>query len=187
MKLIIGLGNPGKKYADTRHNAGFMALDVFAQTHKLRFNQEDKFFAEVATTFINDEKIILAKPTTYMNDSGRSVQALMSFYKTDATDVLIVHDELDLAPGSLAFIVNGGHAGHNGVASIYEHLNRQDLARLRIGVGRATPPMTSDVWVLGAMAEETAQTCTRAAEAIQTWIDQGLAPAMNTWNRKSIS
>ena len=131
MKLIVGLGNIGKEYDETRHNAGFMTIDRFAEKHALEFNKQ-KFDAMIADGIINGKKVILAKPTTYMNESGRSVRQIVDFYKLDPEDVLVVHDDMDLATGRLRLRQKGSAGGHNGIKSIIAHLGTEKFKRLRI-------------------------------------------------------
>src|SRR5689334_6786030 len=133
MKLIVGLGNPGKEYAGTRHNIGFRILDALAESP---FKDESKFKSEISEMRVGSEKVILAKPTTFMNNSGEAVQALKSFYKLEDGDILVIQDEMDYMPGVFAFSFGNGPAGHNGIASIQEMLATRDFARLRIGIGR---------------------------------------------------
>ena len=133
MKLFAGLGNPGAKYAGHRHNIGFMALDRIAQDHGFG-PWESKFQGQISEGRLGSEKIVLLKPTTFMNKSGQSVGEAMRFYKLDSTDVTVFHDEIDLAPGKLRCKAGGGHAGHNGLRSIHEHLGPH-YDRVRMGVG----------------------------------------------------
>jgi peptidyl-tRNA hydrolase, PTH1 family len=142
MKLIIGLGNPGNEYATSRHNAGFMVVETladgatWASMPKLRAD-----IAKIKTSFFLGQTILLAKPTTFMNLSGEALRAISSYYKIAPEDILVIHDEMDLSPGSLAFLAKGGPAGHNGIISIHEQMGRTDIARLRLGVGRPAPPI----------------------------------------------
>ncbi|MBI5654450.1 aminoacyl-tRNA hydrolase [Candidatus Uhrbacteria bacterium] len=185
MKLIIGLGNPGKQYARTRHNAGWMALDLLAEKLGAFFASEQEFKAQIAKHFVADERVILAKPQTFMNLSGQAVSALMNFYKADINDLLVVHDDLDYAPGQMAFMPQGGAAGHNGISSIFELLGRQDFARLRIGIGRPeNKEIKTEDWVLGGLNQETEKRILEAPEAIEDWITLGLQKAMTKWNAK---
>ncbi len=133
MKLFAGLGNPGAKYAGHRHNIGFMALDRIAQDHGFG-PWKSKFQGQISEGRLGSEKIVLLKPTTFMNKSGQSVGEAMRFYKLDSTDVTVFHDEIDLAPGKLRCKAGGGHAGHNGLRSIHEHLGPH-YDRVRMGVG----------------------------------------------------
>lgn len=134
MKLWVGLGNPGGKYAYNRHNIGFMAVERIAADHGFA-PWRAKFHGEVAEGRLGDERIILLKPGTYMNLSGQSVRAAADFYKIDPADVLVFHDELDLAPGKLRLKHGGGHAGHNGLRSIHAHLGTDGYGRVRLGIG----------------------------------------------------
>ncbi len=133
MKLIIGLGNPGPEYQNTRHNFGFMALDHFQAEAGFPAWQE-KFQSLASEGQINNEKIILAKPQTFMNLSGQAVRTIAAFYKIPAADILVVHDDIDLPLGALRLAQNSGSAGHNGIRSIIENLGTQNFSRLRLGI-----------------------------------------------------
>lgn len=146
MKLIVGLGNIGKEYDETRHNAGFMTIDHFAEKHGFEFNKQ-KFDALIADGGVNGEKVILAKPTTYMNESGRSVRQIVDFYKLDPEDVLVVHDDMDLPTGRLRLRQKGSAGGHNGIKSIIAHLGTEKFKRLRIGIDHPEKQKVVD-WVL---------------------------------------
>lgn len=133
MKLIVGLGNPGGKYARHRHNIGFMALDRIAEDHGFA-PWKGKFQGSVSEGRFGSDRAVLLKPETFMNNSGQSVQAAMQFYKLEPADVVVLHDEIDLAPGKVKHKLGGGHAGHNGLRSIHAHIG-PDYARVRLGVG----------------------------------------------------
>ena len=133
MKLFVGLGNPGQKYAQNRHNIGFMALDHIAADHGFS-PWKSKFQAQISEGNLGGKKILLLKPQTFMNLSGQSVGEAMRFYKLTADDVVVFHDELDLAPGKCRVKQGGGHAGHNGLRSIHSHIGA-DYARVRLGIG----------------------------------------------------
>lgn len=133
MKLIVGLGNPGAKYAGNRHNIGFMALDRIAADHGFA-DWRGKHHGSVSEGRFASNRAILLKPETFMNNSGQSVQAAMRFYKLEPADVIVLHDEIDLAPGKVKFKLGGGHAGHNGLRSIHQHIG-PEYARVRLGVG----------------------------------------------------
>jgi PTH1 family peptidyl-tRNA hydrolase len=133
MKLIVGLGNPGAKYARNRHNIGFMALDMIAADHGFS-PWKSKFKGSVSEGRFGSDRAVLLKPETFMNNSGQSVVAAMQFHKIDASDVIVFHDELDLAPAKIRFKMGGGHAGHNGLRSIHAHIGA-DYGRIRMGVG----------------------------------------------------
>ena len=133
MKLLVGLGNPGREYSRHRHNVGFMAVDRIAKDHAIG-PWRDKMNGEMATGRLATSQITLLKPQTYMNDSGRSVGLVMRYFKLTPADVVVFHDELDLAPGRIRAKVGGGHAGHNGLRSIQSHIGAE-FARIRIGIG----------------------------------------------------
>lgn len=138
MKLIVGLGNPGKKYNKTRHNIGFMVVDFLHE--KLQKNNisgwelSKKFNAQICGCTINNQKIILAKPMTYMNSSGQAVQLIAHYYKISSSDIIVVHDDKDIKLGEIKIQKDRGHAGHNGVRSIIEHIGNQNFTRIRIGI-----------------------------------------------------
>ncbi|QTN35023.1 aminoacyl-tRNA hydrolase [Cognatishimia activa] len=133
MRLFVGLGNPGDKYAGNRHNIGFMALDRIAEDHGFT-PWRSKFQGEVSEGKFGSDKVILLKPMTFMNKSGQSVGEAMRFYKLDSTDITVLHDELDLAPGKCRVKAGGGHAGHNGLRSIHQHIGPH-YDRVRLGIG----------------------------------------------------
>ena len=154
MKLIVWLGNPGLKYDKTRHNIGFAMVDARAEQEGFLWKQESKYKAEVAIWEKNGEKLLLCKPQTYMNLSGEAVAPLARFYKLEAKDILVVHDEIDFVTGRLALKLGGSAAGHNGLKSIIQKFGSADFYRLRIGVDR--PAVSSQVadWVLSSFKPE---------------------------------
>ncbi len=135
VRCIVGLGNPGSRYADTRHNAGFWFVDELARHAGGVFRAEAKFFGECCRVTLNAQDCLLLKPTTFMNRSGQSVSALAKFYKLLPGELLVVHDELDMEPGVARLKLGGGHGGHNGLRDIASALNSKDFLRLRVGVG----------------------------------------------------
>jgi len=135
IKLIVGLGNPGREYEATRHNAGFWWVDELARTHNANFKADSKFHGLVARASLHGHEVHLLKPQTFMNASGRGVIALALFYKIVPEQILVVHDELDLPPGSAKLKLGGGHGGHNGLKDIIAHLGTKDFWRLRVGIG----------------------------------------------------
>lgn len=165
IQLIAGLGNPGPKYEATRHNVGFWFVDQLAHSKGAGFRHENKFHGEVCSLTLEGNKIWLLKPQTYMNHSGQAVRAIAQFYKIPAEAVLVVHDELDIPPGTLRVKQGGGHGGHNGLRDIISHIGKE-FVRLRIGIGH--PGNSRDVtnYVLG-----------RAGAAEQTDIEQALQDA----------
>lgn len=135
IRLIVGLGNPGREYETTRHNAGFWWVDELARLHKLDFRNDAKFHGLTARGQLHGHEVLLLKPQTFMNVSGRAVGALAQFYKIAPPEILVVHDELDLPPGVARLKMGGGHGGHNGLKDIAAHLGTRDFWRLRFGIG----------------------------------------------------
>ena len=136
IKLIVGLGNPGDKYADTRHNAGEWLIERLARWFNVTLNAENKFFGNVGKTLMNGKEIRFLVPTTFMNLSGKAVGALANFYRIKPEEILVLHDELDLPPGCVKLKLGGGHGGHNGLKDIVAALgNNNNFYRLRIGIG----------------------------------------------------
>ncbi len=149
MKLLVGLGNPGNKYEQTRHNIGFRFLDLLARSEGLCFSTAPRFHAETATwDRPSSERVLLIKPQTFMNHSGESVGSLARYYQVDVGDVFVVYDDLDLPSDKLRIKQGGGHGGHNGLKSLNAHLDSPDYTRIKVGIGR---PPHDDVtaWVLG--------------------------------------
>ena len=135
IKLIVGLGNPGDKYADTRHNAGEWLIARLARRFNVTINAENKFFGNVGKTLMNGKEIRFLVPTTFMNLSGKAVGALANFYRIKPEEILVLHDELDLPPGSVKLKLGGGHGGHNGLKDIQAKLGTPNFYRLRLGIG----------------------------------------------------
>jgi len=133
--LIIGLGNPGSKYAETRHNAGFWFLDRLAEGANISFRRSLRLHSDVAKGTVSGHDCVLAKPRTFMNESGRAVRAVINYYKAAADQVLVAYDELDLPPGTARLKQGGGHGGHNGMRDIFRHTTDHEFLRLRIGIG----------------------------------------------------
>lgn len=143
VKLIVGLGNPGKQYEQTRHNAGFWFVEEVARQYGVQFRPETKFLGEVARVQSNGLDVWLLKPTTFMNRSGQSIQALAKFYKIEPEAILVAHDELDLDPGVARLKKGGGHGGHNGLRDTIAALSTKEFKRLRLGIGH--PGSRNDV------------------------------------------
>ncbi len=135
IKLIVGLGNPGQDYQSHRHNVGFWFCDALADLHGSAFKKESKFFGEVAKVNLAGLNVYLLKPSTYMNRSGQSIQAVAKFYQIHADEILVVHDELDLNPGIAKIKFGGGHGGHNGLRDTIKALSSNDFYRIRLGIG----------------------------------------------------
>ncbi|GAB4120527.1 MAG: aminoacyl-tRNA hydrolase [Sideroxydans sp.] len=154
IRLVVGLGNPGREYEVTRHNAGFWWVDDLMRVHDASFRADGKFHGLIAKVNLHGHEVFLLKPQTFMNASGRAVGALAQFYKVAPAEILVVHDELDLLPGAAKLKLGGGHGGHNGLKDIIAHLGSKDFWRLRIGVGH--PGERSEVvnYVLNAPRKE---------------------------------
>lgn len=136
--LVIGLGNVGKKYESTRHNFGFICVDMIAKSQKAKWKNDVKFSSQIANISINNKKVILVKPQTFMNLSGEAVQKIKAFYKLDNKDIVVIHDELDVDFGLIRTRSGGGSAGHNGLKSIIQHIG-EDFGRIRVGIGPKSP------------------------------------------------
>jgi peptidyl-tRNA hydrolase, PTH1 family len=184
MKLIVGLGNPGTEYTHTRHNIGFLCVDELARKLDLTWSTDTKKKTDVAKGVLGDTTFLLIKPQTFMNLSGEAVQAITAYYKVALSDILIVHDEMDFKPGDMRFSKTNSPGGHNGIASIFEHLDGPAILRLRLGIDRPPPPQPAEKWVLGPLAKETTELIPKAAQAIQDWLTEGPERAMNKWNKK---
>lgn len=148
MKLVVGLGNPGKEYAQTRHNVGFILIDKFLSEHNLDIKVDNKLNAAIVKTTINGEQVILAKPLTYMNLSGQAVSKIRSYYKIEIEDIIIVSDDTALELGKIRLRETGSHGGQNGLRNIIQELGTSNFKRLRIGIGD-NPVMNKADYVLG--------------------------------------
>ena len=182
---VVGLGNPGPEYEGTRHNAGFVCVDVLAERHGVRLRKLGKnFLAGIA--IINDKTVALAKPLTFVNRSGRALREIAAEYGLEPSNMLVVYDEMDLEPGALRLRPKGGSGGHNGLKSIIESLSTQEFPRVRIGVGR--PRRGGEVeHVLGRASRQDAKLIEegieRAADAVSAALAEGVEAAMNRFNR----
>jgi peptidyl-tRNA hydrolase, PTH1 family len=149
LRLIVGLGNPGAEHLRTRHNAGFWFLDALAQGENCRLARDAKVHAETGKLGHGSESILLARPTTFMNRSGQSIAALLSYYKIEPEEMLVAHDDLDLVPGAARLKFDGGHGGQNGLRDIMAHLGHGRFHRLRLGIGHPGDKNQVTNWVLG--------------------------------------
>lgn len=174
MKLVVGLGNPGAKYAETRHNIGFVTLDDWAYRHGEAYNK-NQFNGDYFETFTNNEKVIFLKPQTYMNNSGESVIGFVNYYNIPIENILVVFDDMDLAPGRIRLRLKGRSGGHNGIKNIIAHLGTENVQRLKIGVGRPAPQTTVVSHVLSTFPksdhEAMLDSVRRANEAITYWLE----------------
>ncbi|MGV0837434.1 aminoacyl-tRNA hydrolase [Mycolicibacterium thermoresistibile] len=183
-QLIVGLGNPGPNYAQTRHNIGFMVADILAERMGETFKVHKKSGAEVATGRLAGRPVVLAKPRCYMNESGRQVGPLAKYYSVAPADIVVIHDELDLDFGRIRLKFGGGVAGHNGLRSVSAALSSRDFHRVRIGIGRPPGRKSAAAYVLQNFAtaerSEVPTICEQAADATELLLEHGLEPAQNT-------
>lgn len=185
MHLIVGLGNPGEEYAHTRHNAGFEVIDLLAGELRVSY-WKSECGALTGKTAYRGEDIVLAKPQSYMNASGGPVKQLAAAYGATADDIVVIHDELDIDPGTIRVKFGGGLAGHNGLKSIAEKLQTKDWARVRIGIGRPPGRMPVVDWVLGTPRKEAWDDFQQAAhlgsQAVLYFLEHGLAKTQQEYN-----
>lgn len=185
MKLVVGLGNPGRKYDGTRHNIGFDVVDALAGRHHVEWEAAR---AEALIARWRAASVLVAKPLTFMNLSGQAVGDLLRFYKVDRADLIVVVDDVNIEVGRLRTRPNGSAGGHNGLKSIIEHLGTDDFARLRVGVGRGDARRDLADHVLAKFDPDeranVAEMVGRATDAIELFIAEGIGPVMNRFNRK---
>jgi PTH1 family peptidyl-tRNA hydrolase len=185
MRMIVGLGNPGKKYAETRHNVGFKVVDMLSEAFGIEVGKR-RFGARVGKSVIAGQDVLLLKPWQYMNCSGRPVVDAIGFYKLRLCDVLIVLDDMWLEPGQIRLREKGSAGGHNGLADIIEKLGTENVPRLRVGIGRC-PTDDAVEYVLERPAKKESEMInrgvTRAKDAVVCWLEEGIRPAMTNFNR----
>jgi peptidyl-tRNA hydrolase, PTH1 family len=185
LRLIVGLGNPGKQYEDTRHNIGFKVIDKLIENWDIDLN-EAKFNGLFGKGMVNGEKIILLKPMTFMNLSGEAVAPLMNYYNISSENLLIIYDELDLPPGKIRLRFKGSAGGHNGVKSIIKLIGTQEFNRIRIGIGRPKPGIEVTEHVLGKFTREETpvieEMINKSAQACETWLEKPFLEVMNIYN-----
>ncbi len=190
MKIIIGLGNPGEKYENTWHNIGFMVIDEFARENNFPdFSFAKKFNALTSEKNINNEKIILAKPETYMNESGKTAKQLSDFYKFGTSEMIIIHDDVDVAAGKIKISFDRGSAGHKGVQSIFNETGKENFIRIRIGIspqsGKEKKAMETVLKKISRNEKSSAKKAIeKACEAINTVISEGLEKTMSQYNKQ---
>lgn len=187
--MVVGLGNPGKDYRDTRHNAGFMVADKIAQEFNIELKNK-KFNIVFGRGFVEDVAILLAKPLAFMNRSGPPVQQLAHYFRIQCRDMLVIHDDIDLAFGRLKIKEKGGHGGHNGIRSLMDAFGGDDFVRLRIGVGRSELGEGVTGHVLGRFTTRQSQRLSRviasALDAVVTVLSQGTKVGMNLFNGRDL-
>lgn len=192
MYLIVGLGNPGRKYAGSRHNVGFEVIDKICHDHKIKI-KASKFAAFAGEDFIGGQKVVLVKPTTYMNLSGEAVRDFVRYYKMSHEDfaarLIVIYDDIALPTGRIRIRQRGSAGGHNGMKNIIYHLETEDFIRVRVGVGSKPEKMDLSAHVLGKVAGEEAGTMVHGiitgARAVEDIIRHGAEYAMNTYNPKA--
>jgi len=187
MLLVVGLGNPGSKYQNTRHNVGFVFLDFLAGKVGAAF-KSSRWEAEVAKITLDSSPLMLVKPTTFMNLSGQAVARLASYYQIEPEQIVVVHDDLDLDPGRVKLVFNRGPGGHNGIKSIIEYLGTSHFTRLRVGIGRPPEFVSPAAFVLSLFSaperEQLVGGFAEMAEAVAMIDRQGVVGAMNFYNRR---
>jgi peptidyl-tRNA hydrolase, PTH1 family len=185
MKIVVGLGNPGREYAATRHNLGFMVVDEMGRRAAASGGRK-RFRSEVVEGHLAGQKLVLVKPQTYMNLSGHAVREVLNWYHAPTDDLLIVYDDLDLPFGALRLRAAGSGGGHNGIRSVIEQLGTQAVPRLRVGIGRTGSPAVRQVLSRFAPdeARELPAIVQRAADAVACWVERGAIACMNDVNRR---
>lgn len=185
--LVCGLGNPGDKYENTKHNIGFLAADeVRSHFGATPFSENKKFNALVSEFSDSENKIILAKPLTYMNNSGQAIRAIQDYYKIPIANILPIYDDIDLPFGQIRIRKNGGPGTHNGMKSLIQHLGSEDFPRIRLGIGQPHPEQDLSDYVLSRFGKieekEVSELLSKVPATIEEWLKSGLEAAMNKWN-----
>ena len=184
-RVIVGLGNPGSEYADTRHNVGFWCIDRMARHHSIAFSRRHRSVM-IGESVIEGHRVVLAKPRTFVNRSGQAVSYLLVRYRVSPQELLVVHDDMDLPLGKIRLRSRGSSGGHNGMESIIAAVGTQDFPRLRVGIERPSAGSDQVEHVLGALSEEekrtTDEAVERAAQAVKTVLTDGITVAMNRFN-----
>lgn len=189
MKLIVGLGNPGRSYARNRHNVGFICLNHFARAQGIKFDKK-KGLARIGTGKVADNELVLARPQTFMNNSGNSLSRLVKKFNINLNDLLVIHDDLDLPPAKIRLSFGSGSGGHKGIDSIIQELGSQDFIRIRVGIGRPDKPEISEddiiAYVLSDFTPDEKKAIDKiipqVGEAILCLLTEGLTTAMNRYN-----
>jgi len=192
LKIVVGLGNPGLKYEFTRHNMGFRVVDSLAQDIEIEFKKVKSYYSLISRGMINNHKVMLVKPQTFMNLSGRAVNKVVSYYKISLRDLLIVYDDLNLELGQIRIRKKGSAGGHKGIESIMQYLHSEEIPRLRIGIGNPSVNFNFDCvsYVLsnfyGDEEDKIKETIKLSTKAIKTVIEDGFGKAMRKYNRKLV-
>lgn len=185
MRVVVGLGNPGRRYATTRHNVGFWVIDQLSDTWGIPVTKK-KWKAEVGEGRIKDEKILLVKPQTYMNLSGESVREICDFFQLDLDQLVVVYDDLDLPVGKIRLRLKGSSGGHNGMKSIIAHLQTERIKRIKIGIGRPEKDSPVSDYVLSPFQQDELiliqEAVKQSAQAIEDWLQVDFQYAMNQYN-----
>lgn len=188
MYIIVGLGNPEPEYAKTRHNMGFDVINMLAQNNHIDLNRT-KFNAIYGTGMIENEKVILIKPQTYMNNSGEAVVQFVQFYKEKLNNVIVIYDDMDTEVGKIRIRAKGGAGSHNGMKSMVRELNSEDFPRIRVGIGKPKNEFDRINYVIGKISDdeflELEKGEKKAKEAVEDWINKGIDNTMNKYNMKA--
>lgn len=186
MKVIVGLGNPGERYENTRHNVGFMVIDRLAERWNIKLGPS-KLKGWIGEGIIQQQKVVLLKPATYMNLSGESVRAAMDWYKFSLDDIVIIYDDLDLPAGQLRLREKGSAGGHNGIKSLIQHLGTQEFKRVRVGVDRPAPGSDIPNYVLAPFPKDqrplVEESIDRSCDAVEFWLKVNFLDAMSRFPR----
>ena len=185
MKLIVGLGNPGRQYERTRHNIGFDVIDSLSEKFSIRLDSA-KFKGIYGVGHVNGEKVLLLKPLTYMNLSGESISAIMDYYQIEIEDLVVIYDDLDLPVGKIRLRQKGSAGGHNGIKSTIAHMGTQDFNRIRVGIDRPNNGMSVSDYVLGRFTKEEQAVISKViptcSQAVECWLDTPFLQVMNRFN-----
>lgn len=188
MKIIVGLGNPGDRYSLTKHNIGYMVVDMLAIKLGTIFKYENKFKAQMAQIVLNGEKVLLAKPETFMNLSGESIRSILDFYKLSNKDFLVVYDDVSMDVGAVRFRDKGSDGGHNGIKSVIQHLGTQEFDRMKIGIGPQPENMPLEAYVLQNFSKEQIENLKEVIEysldAISYYVDNDILKTQSKYNKK---
>lgn len=186
MKLIVGLGNPGKQYEKTRHNVGFDVIDHLSNEYNIKLDQS-KFKGMFGVGYVSGEKVFLLKPLTYMNLSGESIRPMIDYFGIELEDIVVIYDDLDLPVGKIRLREKGSAGGHNGIKSSISHLGTQEFKRIRVGVGRPTNGMSISDYVLSRFSTDEQKTIDlivkKCGEACTEWIKEPFLQVMNRYNQ----